>query len=328
MSKVKNNTKLSGNRRKQQAKVIIAFSVIPMLLLFMFTYLPFAEMVGFSFYKMKYIGEREFVGLKNYIDLFAGKTKSSRDVFVALKNCLYYMVGSVVQIALALFLATVLSTKVKGGNLFKGLIFFPYLVNGIAIGFIFKFFFAQGFVLDTVLGFFGVDNPPQWLMDQSINNWSLVGASLWRYMGQNMVLFIGAIMSVDPNLYEAAELDGANGFQKFRYIILPSIKTIVTLNVILAISGAISVFEIPYVITSGSNGTDTYFIVMDRIAHGTYQKVGLASAMAVVLLVIILLCTIAQKLLFKYIFRNADAEDEVLKPKKKKKIKAQKGSVA
>lgn len=179
--------------------------------------------------------------------------------------------------------------KVKGGNFFKGLMFFPYLISGIAIGFIFKFFYTRGFVFDTILQWCGfkLDNLPYWLKDQSINNWSLVATSVWRYFGQNMVLFIGAIMSVDADLYEAAELDGANKFQQFKHIILPSIKTIITLNVILSITGSLSAFEQPYVITDGANGTGTYFVIMNEIAHVS-QKVGLASAMAVVLLLIIL----------------------------------------
>lgn len=215
------------------------------------------------------------------------------------------MLGSVVQLVLALFMATVLSFKVKGGSLFKGLMFFPYLINGIAIGFIFKFFYTRGFVLDTVLQWcgFSLENLPYWLKDQSVNNFSLVATSVWRYFGQNMVLFIGAIMSVDNELYEAAMLDGVNKFQQFIYIILPSIKTIFVLNIILSISGSLSAFEPPYVITDGANGTGTYFVVMHEIAH-TQQKVGLASAMAVVLLIIIFIVTILQKLFFKYVFKE------------------------
>ncbi len=215
----------------------------------------------------------------------------------------------------------VLSFKVKGGNIFKGFMFFPYLINGIAIGFIFKFFYTRGFVFDTVLQWCGfeLDNLPFWLKDQSINNISLVGTSVWRYFGQNMVLFIGAIMSVDAELYEAAMLDGANRFHQFIYIILPSIKTIVTLNVILSITGSLSAFEPPYVITDGANGTATYFIVMHEIAH-TQQKVGLASAMAVVLLVIIFIATILQKLFFKYVFRNAEDEDFNATKRRDKKL--------
>ena len=275
--------------------------IVPLVLLAVFTYIPFGEMVNFSFYNMKYIGARKFVGLKNYAKVF-----SRDDCFGALKLSLYYMGGSVVQLSLALYLATLLSFKVKGGNLFKGFMFFPFLINGIAIGFIFKFFYTRGFVFDTVLQWCGfqLDNLPYWLKDRSINNISLVGTSVWRYFGQNMVLFIGAIMSVDSELYEAATLDGANKFQQFKYIILPSIKTIFVLNVILSISGSLSAFEPPYVITDGANGTGTYFVVMHEIAH-TQQKVGLASAMAVVLLGIIFIVTIFQKLFFKYVFKDS-----------------------
>ena len=265
---------------------------------------------------MKYTGARKFVGWKNYIKVF-----ERDDCFKALRLSLYYMVGSVVQLALALYLATVLSFKVKAGGLFKGLMFFPFLINGIAVGFIFKFFYTRGFVFDTVLQWCGfqLDNLPYWLRDQRINNWSLVGTSVWRYFGQNMVLFIGAIMSVDSELYEAAKLDGAGNGQLFKYIILPSIKTIITLNVILSITGSLSAFEPPYVITDGANGTGTYFVIMHEIAH-TQQKVGLASAMAIILLLIILLATLLQKLFFKYIFRSAEDEDLNATARRDKKL--------
>ncbi len=292
------------SRKGQKVLVMLAFMVIPLALLFVFTYLPFGEMIGYSFYKMKYVGKRTFVGWQNYIDVFRRD-----DCFGALKLSLYYMLGSLIQLVLSLYLATILSFKVKGGNIFKGFMFFPYLINGIAVGFIFKFFYTRGFVFDTVLQWcgFDLDNLPYWLMDQSINNFSLVGTSVWRYFGQNMVLFIGAIMSVDADMYEAAKIDGANKLQQFFYIILPNIKTIVVLNVILSITGSLSAFEPPYVITSGANGTGTYFVIMHEIAH-TQQKVGLASAMAVVLLIIIMIATLLQKLFFKYVFR--DSEDD------------------
>lgn len=304
------------SRKGQQVIIIVAFMIVPLALLFTFTYLPFAEMFGYSFYEMKYIGARKFVGWKNYIKVF-----NRKDCFGALKLSLYYMAGSIVQLALSLYLATVLSFKVKGGNIFKGFMFFPFLINGIAIGFIFKFFYTRGFVFDTVLQWCGfqLENLPYWLKDKSINNISLVGTSVWRYFGQNMVLFIGAIMSVDSELYEAAMLDGANRFQQFKYIILPSIKTIITLNVILSITGSLSAFEPPYVITDGANGTGTYFVVMNEIAH-TQQKVGLASAMAVVLLLIIFAATILQKLFFKYVFRNADDEDRNATARRDKRL--------
>lgn len=304
------------SRDGQRVFIVVLFMIVPLLLLFTFTYLPFAEMFGFSFLKMKYVGKREFVGLDNYIKVFQRK-----DCFNALKLSLYYMAGSVVQLVLSLYLATILSFKVKGGNIFKGFMFFPYLINGIAIGFIFKFFYTRGFVFDTVLQWCGFDlaNLPYWLRDQSINNISLVGTSVWRYFGQNMVLFIGAIMSVDSELYEASMLDGASKFQQFIYIILPSIKTIVTLNVIMSITGSLSAFEPPFVITGGTNGTGTYFVVMHEIAH-TSQKVGLASAMAIVLLGMIIIATVLQKLFFKYVFRSAEDEDLKATERRNKKL--------
>lgn len=319
-SEKKSILKWARGRKGQQTLIIIAFMVIPLTLLFMFTYLPFGEMVKFSFYKMKYttpVDKRVFVGFKNYVEVFQDK-----EIFASLKLSLYYMAGSIIQLALALYLATILSFKTKGENLFKGCMFFPYLISGIAIGFIFKYFYTRGFVFDTILGWcgFDVNNLPYWLKDQKINNWSLVATSVWRYFGQNMVLFIGAIMSVDAEMYEAAELDGANKFQQFLHIILPSIKTIVTLNVILSITGALSAFEQPYVITDGANGTATYFINMNRIAH-TNQKVGLACAMSVVLLLIIFACTILQKLFFKYIYRNTDEQDEIVTKEERRRRK-------
>ncbi|MCR5103952.1 MAG: sugar ABC transporter permease, partial [Eubacterium sp.] len=297
-----------SSRKANKLIVIFTFMIVPLILLLIFTYIPFGKMVSFSFFDMSYTRNKGFVGLDNYIKVFKRK-----DCFSALRLSLYYMAGSVVQLSLALFLANILSFKIKGRNLFRGLMFFPFLISGIAVGFIFKFFYTHGFVLDTVLTTIGfkLENLPFWLKDQRINNWSLVGTSIWRYFGQNMVLFIGAIMSIDSEMYEAALLDGATEFQRFRYIILPSIKTIFVLNVIMSISGSLSAFEPPYVITDGANGTGTYFVIMHEIAH-TQMKVGLASAMAVVLLLIIFTVTILQNVFFNKIMPS----DEVTKGKK------------
>lgn len=314
----------SRSKKGQQTIIMLVFMTIPLILLFTFTYLPFAEMFKFSFYKMKYttpVDKRQFVGWDNYVTVF-----ERDDCFKALKLCFYYMAGALIQLVIALYLATLLSFKTKFGNGFKGVMFFPYLISGIAIGYIFKFFYTRGFVFDTVLQWCGfqLDNLPYWLKDPSINNWSLTATSVWRYFGQNMVLFIGAIMSVDTEMYEAAELDGANKFQQFLHIILPSIRTIVTLNIILSITGSLSAFDPPFVITKGGNGTGTYFVIMNKIAH-TDQKVGLAAAMAVILFFIIFVVTILQKLFFKFVFRDAESEDESYKAKKAR-IKAEKAA--
>lgn len=284
--------------------VILIFMFIPVFLLLVFTYIPFVKMMGFSFFDMKYIGKREYVGIQNYLDVF-----QRDDCFKALRLSFYYIGACFVQMSLALYFASVLSTNIRCGNLFKGFMFFPYLICGIAVGFIFKFFYTRGFVFDTVLSWFGFtqDQLPYWLKDTRINNISIAATSIWRYMGQNMVLFIGAIMSVDSTMYEAAAIDGADEWKKFRYIVFPSIKTVIVLNLILSITGSLSAFEPPYVITNGSFGTATYFVVMNKLAHEN-QKVGLASAMAVILLVIILAATLFQKLIFRYFFGEGEEE--------------------
>ncbi len=303
-------------RRGQRILVIILFMIVPLILLAVFTYIPFFEMIRFSFYNMKYGGqEGTWVGLKNYVEVF-----KRSECFKSLLVSVYYMGGAIVQLALALFFATMFVFNVKGSGFFKGAMFFPYLICGIAVGFIFKFFYARGFVLDSLLQMFGmnIEDIPYWLQDQRINNISLAATSVWRYTGQNMILFLGAMMSVDTDLYEAASLDGANKWHQFCYIILPSIKSIVVLNLILSISGSLSAFEPPYVITNGTMGTGTYFVIMNRLAHEN-QKVGLACAMAIVLLVIIVICTIAQNLFFKYVFNDGTADESKAAVRAKKR---------
>ena len=129
-------------------------------------------------------------------------------------------------------------------------------------------------------------------------NFSLAGVSVWRYMGLNLVLFVGAIQSINPELFEASQLDRANRWHQFRYIILPGIKRITALSVILAVSGSIGVFEIPYIMLNGSNGTTTFVIQTLKTAF-VLNQVGLASALAVTLLGIVLIVTFVQRKIFK-----------------------------
>lgn len=310
------------SRKGQKTLVLIVFMTLPLVLLMVFTYIPFLEMFKFSFYDRTYLKVKDFVGLENYIEVF-----TRDDLFATLKLSLFYIAGGFVQLALALFFATILCFKTKGSALFKGFLFFPYLINGIAIGFIFKFFFTRGFVFDTVLGWLGfnLENLPYWLKDMSINNFSLAGTSIWRYLGQNMVLFLGAMMAVDQTLYEAAAIDGANAWHKFRYIMLPSIKSVVVLNIILSISGSLSAFEPPYAITNGSFGTATYFVKMNQLAH-TNQKVGLASAMAIILFILIFIATMLQKIIMNRLFPTDDDGSRSAKKMNKRAAKQAKAA--
>jgi raffinose/stachyose/melibiose transport system permease protein len=280
--------------KRQKVLTSISFLLVPLTLLVVFTYLPAINMFIYSFTAWDGFGSLDkFVGLKNYIDIF-----TRPEYFSVFWVSFYYLVGAIVQLILALYFAMILSFNVRFKNFFKGVLFFPYLINGVAIGFTFLYFFQPEGVLDTVVKSLGVsaDSLPLWLGDRRLINISLAAVSIWRYMGFNFVMFLGAIQSIPSEIYEASELDGASRWQQFWYIVLPSIKPITALSVILAVRGALSAFDIPYIMTSGQNGSSTFVIQTVNTAF-KFGKVGLASAMAIVLLVFIIIISWVQNLL-------------------------------
>ena len=277
--------------RKDSIVMPWLFLAIPLALLITFTYIPVGNMIWYSFTSWDGLDKtKDVVGLNNFVKIFTDP--KYWQVFVV---SLYYFGASFLQMALALYFATILSFKTRFRNLFKGILFFPYLINAVAIAFIFLFFFRPGGTLDAVLGFVGLGElSTQWLGNPDVVNYSLAGVAIWRYIGLNFVLFLGAIQSIPGELYEAADLDGANKWHQFRYIIAPGIQRIISLSFILAIAGSLSAFELPYIITGGTNGSMTFVIQTIQTAF-VYRKVGLASAMAVILLIIVLLVTWLQR---------------------------------
>jgi multiple sugar transport system permease protein len=266
------------------------FMAAALTLLVTFTYAPVANMIAYSFTDWDGVSpELAYTGAENYVDIF-----TRPELFQVFFVSLYYLAASVVQIAAALYFATILSFNTRFRHFFKGVLFFPYLINGVAIGFVFLYFFQDGGTLDSVLALFGVDTDRAWLGTSTSANTSLAGVSVWRFMGLNFVLFLGAIQSIPSELYEASELDGANRWQQFRHIIAPGIRPIITLSAILAISGSLSAFEVPYIMTGGATGTETFVIQTVKLAF-QFNKMGLASAAAVVLLLIILAVTWVQR---------------------------------
>lgn len=280
--------------KTQKRLLIFGFLAIPLLLLFTFSFIPLGNLIYYSFLRWDGLSKtKEYIGIDNYIRIF-----SRPEYFSVFKVSFYYFVGSFIQMGLALYFATILTFKIRGKNFFKGVLFFPYLLNGIAISFIFLYFFKGNGTLDTLMTSLGLENYIQkWLLNVKIVNISMTFTSVWRYIGFNFIVFLGAIQSISNEIYEAADIDGANKWHKFRYIIWPSILSIIELNLILSISGAISVFEIPYVMLGGSNGTKTFVIQVVELAFKN-DKVGLASAMALVLLAIVLIVTAIQKIAF------------------------------
>lgn len=274
--------------KKQRMLLISLFLFAPLVLLITFTYLPALSMFGYSFTKWNgFSPEKEFIGLANYKEIFTNPS-----YFAVLKNSLYYFFGGLVQLFIAFYFATILNQKIKGQSIFKAIFFFPYIINSVAISLIFVFFFQPGGTLDSVLTLLGLGSfIQQWLGNEHIVNFSLAYTSIWRYLGYNFVILLGAIQSVSSDVLEAADIDGANEWQKAKYIVLPSIKRIVTLLLILNISGAISAFDIPYIMTGGANGSSTFLIETINTAF-KYMDVGLSSAMAIIVLIIVGVVTI------------------------------------
>jgi multiple sugar transport system permease protein len=250
-------------------------------------------MFWYSFTDWNGYSEMNFIGLENYKTIF-----SNPEYFAVFRVSLYYFFATFVQLGIALYFATILSFEVKFKNFFKGVLFFPYLLNGVAIGLMFLLFFRADGTLDTVLQAIGLGQFTQkWLGNPDLINYSLAGVSVWRYMGFNFIIFLGAISSIPNEIYEASEIDGANRWHQFRYIILPSIKIIISLNLILAVSGSLSAFEIPFIMTGGANGSATFVIQTVNTAF-KYGKIGLGSAMAVILLFIVVIVTGIQRKFF------------------------------
>ncbi|HEM3669203.1 TPA: sugar ABC transporter permease [Streptococcus suis] len=283
--------KMKMSQATEKRLLIFTFTIIPVLLLLTFSYYPLVKMFQYSLTDWNgYSPNPDFVGLDNYKTIL---TKPA--YFTVFKTSLYYFIATFFQLGIALLFATILSFKVKFANFWKGILFFPYLLNGVAIGFIFLYFYKGGGTLDTVLELLGLGDQIQlWLGNREINNISLAFTSVWRYTGFNFLVFLGAIQSINPEIYEAAEIDGANRWDQFIYIIFPSIRNIIFLNIILGVSGSLSVFDIPYIMTGGSNGTTTFVIQTIDTAF-KYNKVGLASAMAIILLVIVVVVTLVQR---------------------------------
>ncbi len=281
--------------KQQQRLIVVAFLAIPMALLITFSFYPATQLFTVSLTDWDgYAPVREFVGLENYITLFEDP-EQLHPLFVTL----YYFVGAVIQLVLALWFAVLVNSKLAGRNLFKTLIFIPFVLNAVAASMVFQIFYQVDGALDSFLSVVGLESWIRpWLMDGNIVNWSLVAASIWRYLGFNLILFYGVLQSIPQDQYEAAKIEGATEWQQFRYITLPSIKMVIGLQVLLAFVGSLSVFEIPMIITKGANGTKSFVMATLETAFN-FNDFGLASAMAVLLLMIVVMFMILQKLIFK-----------------------------
>ncbi|MBP8127610.1 MAG: sugar ABC transporter permease [Aeromonadaceae bacterium] len=281
--------------KQQQRVMIISFLFIPLLLLCVFSFYPATQLFSLSMTDWDgYAEVKNYVGFENYQSLL--DDPAQLEPFL---NTFYYFAGAVIQICLALWFAILVNSKLMGRNLFKTLLFIPFVLNTVAASMVFQIFYQVDGALDNFLQAVGLAGWIQpWLQDAGVVPWSLVAASIWRYLGFNLILFFGVLQSIPQDQYEAARIEGAGEWQQFRFITLPSIKLVFGLQVFLAFVGSLSVFDIPMIITKGANGTKTFVMATLETAF-TFNDFGLASAMAVVLLLVVIAFMLLQRLLFR-----------------------------
>jgi multiple sugar transport system permease protein len=233
------------------------------------------------------------VGLNNYIRIF-----TDPQYLILFRNCLWYMLVAIPQLLLSFVLAIFVNGKFRGLNFFKGVLIFPYLLNGIIVSAIFILFFNNNGTLNTLLRAIGANSlAVNWLQDLRAVNPSIASISIWRYYGLNFIMFFGALQSIPAELYESAAIDGCNKTHEIWYISVPYIRSVLFINILLSVSGSIQVFEIPYIMLGGSNGTSTPVIQIQQSM--TDNRVGFAAAMSIVVFLVVLASVGLQKLLIK-----------------------------
>jgi ABC-type sugar transport system permease subunit len=215
-----------------------------------------------------------------------------------------------VQLALATWFAVILNLRLPGSQVFRTILFLPFVLNAVAAALVFRYFLQLDGTLNDVLQWiFGADARIPWLdAAQSYTNFSLSAASVWRYLGFNLVVTFGVLQSIPLDQYDAAKLEGANEWQSFWRITFPSIRLVLLLQLMLSVVGSLEVFEVPLLITGGAGKTSTFAIQMVQTGF-QYRRAGTAAAMAIIMLVIVVIFFITTRL----ISRNRDAAPEVMK---------------
>ncbi|MDO3677135.1 carbohydrate ABC transporter permease [Paenibacillus ehimensis] len=279
----------------QRTIILVSFLTVPLLLLLTFSYYPLVSLFYYSFMEWDGLTEKVFVGLRNYREIF-----TNAEYFGVLKNNAYYFIGGLLQTSLALYFAVLLNSKLKGRNGFRVILFLPYIMHSVAIVFMFQALYNNQYgTLNAFLDLVGLQGLKRdWLGDPSVVNYALAFVSMWKYMGLSMVIFLGTLQSIPQDIYEAARIDGASSTQQFLHITLPGIRKVMELLLLLTLTGALEAFEIPYIMMLGANNTETFIIKTVDVAF-KFQQVGLGSALAVVMLIIVLVFVGLQRLLVK-----------------------------
>ncbi|HJZ47553.1 MAG TPA: sugar ABC transporter permease [Roseiflexaceae bacterium] len=265
---------------------------------------PIFTSLGISFTDWSVLTSPKWIGTANYQRMFADPL-----FYKALWNSIYFGVASVgLGVIVSFLLALLLNQKVHGMAFFRTVFYLPSVVSGIAVAILWIMILHKDFgLLNTALGWVGIKGPgwlvqPQWAMP------ALILMSLWQGAGGAMVIYLAGLQSVPQHLYEAAEIDGAGPWGKFWNVTVPMMSPVLFYNLIVGFIASIQNFVLVLVMTDGTpaNATLVYGLYLYRNAFKFFQM-GYASALAWVLLVVIMLFTAAQFFLSKYwVFYEGD----------------------
>ena len=253
--------------------IFAVFMIYPILYSF---YLSFTEFTG---------GTYEFVGLRNYIELFNDPV-----FYKALFNTFFYLIIQVpVMISLALLLAVLVEQKfVRGKGFFRMATFLPTITSLVAYSLVFKVLFNTNYgLINYIVEFFGGEKI-QWIYSAWPARASIIISITWRWVGYNMIILLVGIQAIPTEMYESASLDGASFWQQLFYITIPAIKPIILFTTITSTIGTLQLFDEPYILTQGGPNYATITLGEYLYDNGfTYLKFGFASALGYVMVIII-----------------------------------------
>lgn len=268
--------------------------VMPFILTFLifFAY-PVVSTIVMSFQEVRG-GTGTFVGLENY------KLLNNAVFIKCLKNSAFYMVVScALMIPIPMILATMLNSKaMKAKNVFRSIMFIPALTSVVVAGVVFRLMFGEleGSFMNQVLGGFG-QGPLVWLRRPTTVWIALFVLCLWRWTGVNMMYYLSGLQQISGDLYESAEIDGANALTKFRYITLPLLKPTTTYVLTISIFGGLAMFTESYLLFNGNKSPNNVAttIVGYLYRMGMEQNnIGIGCAIGVILLVIVMIINVIQ----------------------------------
>ena len=257
-----------------------------------FTAFPFFASLFLSFTDWGIVGSWHLVGTQNYQDMFNG---TDSRFFTAVRNTLFYAVVTVpCSQIIALLLAMLLNKKSPGIAFFRTLFYVPAIATGVGTTYLWALMFSnQGGLLNSALAVVGIQGP-NWLYSLTWSMPAIMIVGLWN-VGTSMLIYLAALQGVPQSLYDAASVDGANGWVKFRSVTVPMITPGMFFNLVFGVIASFQVFTTVYIITQGgpADSTLVYILYLYQVAFQNLQM-GYASALAWILFLSVLVITIVQ----------------------------------